>query len=109
MGRNHRKYYPGCLNLLPRHKRGQPTITFTWPAKVMEMTPPYEHIHLDDSVRAGMFARRTVGAPGAQGLAVTGTQGVGVKTPLAADVAEAVVGFDMEVHIAKEGIFTTGL
>jgi len=56
-----------------------------------------------------MFAIMVLVAPGAQGAEVTGTHGVGVKTPLAADVAEAVAGLDMEVHMANVGILTTGL
>ena len=50
----------------------------------------------------------TVGDPGAQGAAVTGTQGIGVKTPNAAAVAAATCGFAMEVHIPKGMILTIG-
>jgi len=50
-----------------------------------------------------------VGEPGAQGAGMEGTQGCGVSTPIAAEVAEATAGFDMEVHIPNGGILTMGL
>jgi hypothetical protein len=88
---------------------------FTVPALVIEMTPPYAHMHLLVSFRDGMLAMGTVGEPGAQGAGTTGTHGagVGVGTPRAAAVAAAVAaataGLDCVVHIPKVGIFTTGL
>ncbi len=39
--------------------------------------------------KAGMLANITVELPGAQGVTVTGTQGMGVSTPSAAAVAAA--------------------
>ena len=51
----------------------------------------------------------TVAFPGVQGPAGTGTQGMGVSTPMAADVAEATVGLASDWHIPKVGIFTMGL
>ena len=36
-------------------------------------------------------------------------QGMGVSTPMAAEVAEATVGFANEEHIPNDGIFTKGL
>jgi putative intracellular protease/amidase len=56
-----------------------------------------------------MFAIMVVLAPGAQGAEVTGTHGVGVRTPDAADVAAAVAGLAMDMHMMKEGMLTTGL
>lgn len=50
----------------------------------------------------------TVGQPGAQGAGITGTQGMGVSTPMAAAVAEATVGLDMEVHMPKGMMFFIG-
>jgi hypothetical protein len=47
--------------------------------------------------------------PTTQGAGVTGTQGIGVKTPKAAAVAAATVGFDGELHMPKGGIFKIGL
>jgi len=55
-----------------------------------------------------MFAIKTVGAPVTQGLGVTGMQGIGVRTPIAADVAEATDGFASEAHIPKGMMFTMG-
>ena len=50
----------------------------------------------------------TVGTPGTQGAAVTGTHGVGVNTPIAADVADAVAGFARELHIPNDARFLPG-
>lgn len=61
------------------------------------------------SLSAGILAAKTVAHPGAHGAAVAGIQGIGVKTPIAADVADATVGFAKEVHIAKVITFTRGL
>jgi hypothetical protein len=55
-----------------------------------------------------MFPIMTVGEPGAHGAGVTGMQGMGVRTPMAAAVAAATVGLAMDVHIANGGILTTG-
>lgn len=49
-----------------------------------------------------------VGLPGAQGDVVTGIQGMGVRTPSAAAVAEATVGLANELHIPKGRILTMG-
>jgi len=57
---------------------------------------------------AGILPINTVGAPGAQGAAVTGTQGIGVSTPKAAAVAAATVGFANDVQTPKGGMFTIG-
>jgi hypothetical protein len=40
---------------------------------------------------------------------MTGTQGMGVRTPIAAAVAEATVGLAIDWHIPKGAIFTMGL
>jgi hypothetical protein len=56
-----------------------------------------------------MFAIRTVGEPGIHGAVVTGMQGIGVSTPIAAAVAAATVGFEGEVHMAKGMMFMNGL
>lgn len=60
-------------------------------------------------LRAGMLPIITVADPGAHGAGITGTQGIGVKTPKAAAVAEATSGFAMELHIPKGGMFTIGM
>lgn len=49
-----------------------------------------------------------VGLPGAQGAGITGIHGIGIRTPRAAAVAEATVGFAMELHIPKGIIFFIG-
>lgn len=72
------------------------------------ITPPQLHMHLHVLFTAGFPPTNTVGDPGAQGAAVTGTQGIGVKTPNAAAVAAATCGFAMEVHIPKGMILTIG-
>lgn len=41
-----------------------------------------------------MFITFTMALPGAQGAGITGTHGIGVSTPMAAEVAEATVGLD---------------
>lgn len=56
-----------------------------------------------------MFATSTVEEPGAYGAVVTGMQGMGVKTPKAAAVADATDGFAIELHIAKGMIFSIGI
>jgi hypothetical protein len=64
------------------------------------------HISWDVLSRAGMFAMRAFGAPGAQGAGVTGTQGMGVSTPSAAVVAAATAGLAGHMHIPKDWTFT---
>ena len=49
-----------------------------------------------------------MGQPGAQGAGITGTQGMGVSTPMAAAVAEATVGLAREEHMPKGMIFFIG-
>jgi hypothetical protein len=52
---------------------------------------------------------RTVGLPGAHGAEMAGTHGHGVRTPAAADVADATVGLASDVHIPKGMMFVIGL
>jgi hypothetical protein len=75
---------------------------------VILIVPPYEHIHFDASFNAGILPINTVGTPGIHGPAVIGVHGMGVNTPLAAEVADAVAGFAMEVHVANGIMFTNG-
>lgn len=75
----------------------------------MEIIPPQLQVHLETLSKAGCPPNITVEAPGAQGAAVTGTQGMGVNTPEAAAVAEATVGLEGEEHIPNGGMFTVGL
>ena len=65
-------------------------------------------MHLQLSSRAGnleIFAC----PPGAHGAAITGMQGMGVSTPMAADVAEATVGFANDWHMPNGAMLTMGL
>jgi hypothetical protein len=50
----------------------------------------------------------TLVAPGVQGDVVTGTQGMGVSTPIAAAVAEATVGLDGDEHMPNVGMLAIG-
>ena len=65
-------------------------------------------MHLHVLFTAGFPPTNTVGEPGAQGAAATGTHGCGVRTPIAAAVAAATCGFAMDVHIPNGIIFTIG-
>ena len=71
-------------------------------------TPPKEHIHMSPSETTGPVDNRTLVFFGTQQEAIAGTQGIGVKTPKAAAVAAATVGFARDIHIPKVGIFTSG-
>jgi len=51
---------------------------------------------------------RIVGFPGVHGADKHGMQGIGDKTPKAAAVAAATVGFAMEWHIPNGRIFLNG-
>lgn len=73
------------------------------------MTPAHMHISLQVLSSDGMFANNTVGAPGTQGAEVLGTHGIGVKTPSAAAVAEATVGFAGLEHMPNGMMLTIGL
>ena len=60
-----------------------------------EICPPQVHMHFALLISAGMFMTFTC-PPGAHGAVITGTQGIGVSTPIAAAVAEATVGFAID-------------
>ena len=60
--------------------------------------------------KAGIELKGPVGDPGAHGAAaVFGTQGIGVKTPAAADVAVAVAGNAGQLQTPNGLIFSIGL
>ena len=65
-------------------------------------------MHLQVLLSAGLPPTNTVGEPGAHGADITGIQGMGVKTPMAADVAADTCGFAMDVHIPKGIMFVIG-
>ena len=73
----------------------------------MEICPPHAHIHLPLSSKAGSWQTLTWAA-GFQGAVITGMQGIGVRTPIAAAVAAATCGFDIDWHIPKGFMFTIG-
>jgi hypothetical protein len=73
------------------------------------MTPAQLHMHFELLFSATLFPTRTVGDPGAQGADVTGIQGCGVNTPIAADVAAATCGLASDEHIPKGIIFVIGM
>lgn len=73
------------------------------------MMPPHKHVKIEESLSAGKFLTKTVGDPGTQGAMVLGTQGIGVKTPNAAAVADATTGLAKDIHVPKGKIFTKGL
>lgn len=79
------------------------------PGLMTSIIPPHVQINFELLLSAGMPAIRTVGEPGIQGAVVTGIQGMGVSTPIAAAVAAATVGFAGDVHIAKGMTLTKGL
>src|SRR5438046_573561 len=73
------------------------------------MIPPQLHISFAESFSAGMFPIKTVGAPTIQGAVVTGMHGMGVKTPNAAAVAAATMGFAIDWHMPNGRMLTIGL
>jgi hypothetical protein len=84
-------------------------LVVTWPGKPIEMTPPQVHMQVQVLFNAGMPPIMVVGEPGVQGVVVTGMQGIGVNTPRAAAVADATVGFAIDMHIAKGGMLVIGI
>jgi len=85
----------------------QGTLVVTCPGKVIVITPPQAQLHIEVLLRAGMPPIMHVGEPGAQGM-VTGMQGIGVRTPSAAAVAAATMGFARDMHMPNGGMFTIG-
>ena len=74
----------------------------------MLITPPHIYMHLSLDETTGIPANKHVGFVAIHGATIEGTQGIGVKTPMAAAVAEATVGFDKVVHIPNVAILTIG-
>ena len=71
-------------------------------------TPAHPHMHIEVLFSAGMPPINTLGDPGVQGAGITGTHGMGVRTPMAAAVAAATVGLVGDMHIPNGGTFTIG-
>lgn len=84
-------------------------MTVVCPGTKTWITPPQLHINLDEFCKPGIPPTITVGAPGAQGAAVAGMQGIGVKTPRAAAVAAATIGFAGQLHMPNGMMLTMGL
>ncbi len=74
----------------------------------MVISPAQSHMHMEELSSAGKPPTRTVGDPGSHGDVVAGTQGIGVKTPIAADVAASTSGFANDEHSPKEGMLSIG-
>lgn len=79
------------------------------PGRMTPIIPPQMHMHFEESFSAGILPTSTVGDPGTHGAAMTGIQGIGVSTPIAAAVAAATVGLARELHMQKGCMFTMGL
>jgi hypothetical protein len=73
----------------------------------MEILPPQVHIHLALLMSAGIFMTFTC-PPGLHGAVITGMHGIGVRTPIAAAVAEATCGLAIDWNMPKGMIFTIG-
>lgn len=72
------------------------------------MTPPYAHMHFAVWLNAGLLAIKTVGHGGTHGAGMTGMQVPGVRTPRAAAVCAAVMGFARLVHTPNGMMFLNG-
>ena len=70
--------------------------------------PPNAHINEDSIVKRGPVIPRTVGFVGIHGPAGVGMHVPGVKTPRAAAVCAAVIGFNKLVHIPNGITLTKG-
>jgi len=75
----------------------------------MVITPPQVHMQVQVLLSAGMPPIIQVAEPGVHGVVVTGMQGIGVKTPRAAAVADATAGLAIDMHIPKVGMFVIGI
>ena len=82
---------------------------FVVPGFVIDMTPPYMHMSLQELLSAGLPPMSTVGDPGVQGAVHTGMHGMGVSVPMAAAVAAATVGLVMDLHMPNGMILTIGI
>ena len=70
------------------------------------MTPPQAQLSIQVLSTAGIPPMSTLGQPGFQGPAGTGTQGAGVKST---GGGRLVAGFATLLHMAKGGTFALGL
>jgi hypothetical protein len=79
------------------------------PGKPIVITPPHVQLHTDPAVSAGVPPIIVLGAPGFHGPSGTGTHGIGVSTPKAADVAAATCGFVRLEHTPNGGMLVIGM
>ena len=79
------------------------------PGSVIWIVPAHWQLHVLSAVSAGLDPIVVAVAPGDQGAVVIGTQGCGVKTPMAAAVAAATWGLDGDWHMPNDAMFTLGL
>ena len=75
----------------------------------MLITPPQLHMSFDELFNVGIFPKSTFGLPGTHGAMVMGIHGMGVKTPNAAAVAAATIGFAILMQVPNGKIFIKGL
>ena len=74
------------------------------------IVPPHWHVIELLSVTAGCPAiLTTVLVPDHCIVGITGTHGIGVSTPMAADVAAATSGLLVDVHMVNEGTASSGV
>ena len=73
------------------------------------MLPNHMHEHFESEVNAFCSAISAPEAPGDQGAFTTGMQGIGVSTPIAAEVAAATCGFAWVLHIPKGAMLSIGM
>jgi len=72
------------------------------------ISPPQLHMQVEVLFKAGILAIKTVGEPRGPWRHKPRDTWHGVKTPMAAVVAAATVGFDGLIHIPKGMMFTMG-
>ena len=80
-----------------------------WPGTMIEIDPPKAQIAFDELFNAGLLPIITVGDPGTHGPGTFGIHGIGVNTPIAAAVADATDGLDIDIHIPNGAMLTIGL
>ncbi|KVQ17130.1 hypothetical protein WK00_29155 [Burkholderia ubonensis] len=71
-------------------------------------TPPQVQLHVEMLSSDGWLPSSTFCAPGAHGVNVAGTHGIGESTPIAAAVADATVGLASELHMPNGRMLTIG-
>ena len=79
------------------------------PSVVNVICPPHMQRFWHVRVRAGCPCTITCILPGIHGAVMAGMQGIGVSTPMAAEVAAATVGLAIEEHMPKGMMLTIGV